>query len=148
MEDTHPSQESDSEAEKLDARQETEKSQNLVKKQMVTAIYQGPLPPASELEKYENILPGAANRILTMVEKQSDHRRAIESRLIDAQIKNSLKGLYFAFIILLGVLILAGYGFIFGKMPGWSVFMMIITTAGSFISIANIIKEESKEKEK
>ena len=29
-------------------------------------VYSGPLPPASEMDKYEKICPGAADRILKM----------------------------------------------------------------------------------
>jgi uncharacterized membrane protein len=34
-----------------------------------------PLPHPSELEHYENILPGAAARIIAMAENQSKHRQ-------------------------------------------------------------------------
>ncbi len=41
-------------------------------------LYAGPIPPASELQKYETILPGLANRIMTMAETQSNHRQECE----------------------------------------------------------------------
>ncbi len=40
--------------------------------------YAGPLPPASELNAYEQILPGAAERILAMTEKEQSHRHQSE----------------------------------------------------------------------
>ena len=35
--------------------------------------YSGPIPDPSHFQGYENVLPGAANRILTMAEKQQDN---------------------------------------------------------------------------
>lgn len=36
------------------------------------------MPPYDVLRGYENVLPGGAERILAMVERQSAHRRQIE----------------------------------------------------------------------
>ncbi len=36
--------------------------------------FSGPLPPPQVLGQYDEILPGAAERILRMAEKQQDHR--------------------------------------------------------------------------
>ena len=41
-----------------------------------SAMYSGPLPPPQMLREYENILPGMANRIMSMAEKE----QAIRSR--------------------------------------------------------------------
>lgn len=44
--------------------------------QSVEERYSGPIPPAAEFERYNNTLPGAADRILRMSEKQQafDHK--------------------------------------------------------------------------
>lgn len=34
------------------------------------SVYCGPIPPASELKKYEDIVPGAAERLLKMAERE------------------------------------------------------------------------------
>ena len=41
--------------------------------------FHGPLPPPRTIEEYERILPGAADRIFTMAEKQAAHRHEMES---------------------------------------------------------------------
>jgi len=61
--------------------------------------YAGPIPPAAELERYEGICAGAADRILTMAEAQAKHRRAIEDRVIRSNTINSTLGVVFAFIL-------------------------------------------------
>ena len=40
--------------------------------------YSGPLPKAEDLAKYEALLPGAADRIFVMAEKQLSHRHDLE----------------------------------------------------------------------
>ncbi len=62
-------------------------------------IFFGPLPHPEILEKYEQILPGAAERILSMAETQSRHRIGLETRVVDADITNSKRGLIFGFTI-------------------------------------------------
>ncbi|WP_071470567.1 DUF2335 domain-containing protein [Roseinatronobacter thiooxidans] len=39
-----------------------------------SAMYAGPLPPPQMLREYENILPGMANRIMTMAEEEQGIR--------------------------------------------------------------------------
>ena len=40
--------------------------------------FAGPLPSPDILQSYENAFPGSAERIISMAEAQSDHRRAME----------------------------------------------------------------------
>lgn len=47
---------------------------------------QGPLPQPGELERYEAIAPGAANRILAMAESQQKHRQALENLTVQANL--------------------------------------------------------------
>jgi len=62
-------------------------------------LFTGPLPHPSILEKYEQTLPGAADRIIKMAENQSSHRQAIEKKVIDANVFNEKLGMVLAFII-------------------------------------------------
>ncbi len=43
-----------------------------------TASYEGPLPPADEAAKYEQILPGATDRLFKMAENYGEHHRELE----------------------------------------------------------------------
>ncbi len=59
----------------------------------------GPLPAASEYDQYEATLPGTADRILRLTERAMDltegeaqQRHAIETRIVDANIKNQSRG--------------------------------------------------------
>ncbi len=61
--------------------------------------FAGPLPMPADLEQYNRILPGAAERILSMAEKQAEHRQGIENRVIGSDTRNSMLGLIFGFLI-------------------------------------------------
>jgi uncharacterized membrane protein len=62
-------------------------------------FFNGPLPPPKVLEHYNEIIPGAAERIIKMAEEQSEHRRGLEKEVITSGIKNSKLGLWFGLII-------------------------------------------------
>ena len=80
--------------------------------QMVTSMqmtFQGPLPPAIELHAYEQIVAGAAERIIAMAEKQSAHRMELEKLAVREQLRQSARGQIFALIIgITGILSAAG----------------------------------------
>lgn len=61
--------------------------------------YSGPIPPPRALAEYEQIQPGAADRILKMAEKQQDHRMSLEKQAVLGQLQQSKRGQLFGFII-------------------------------------------------
>lgn len=61
--------------------------------------FSGPLPHPEILAKYDEIVPGAANRIIKMAEEQSAHRKDLERKVIQSDITNSKIGLIFGFLI-------------------------------------------------
>lgn len=68
-----------------------------------------PLPPPEILEHYERILPGSADRLLTMAEEQSRHRMARETRDQEADIRQTGIGMFLGFGIGLVCLVTAGW---------------------------------------
>ena len=49
----------------------------------VEAAYSGPLPPASQLAQYEEVVPGAAERILAMAERTEEHFRVVDQGRVE-----------------------------------------------------------------
>ena len=78
---------------------ESAKIQNLIHQEMLSLGFSGPIPPPQMLEAYNKILPGAAERILNMAEKQSAHRQNMEKTIVLSDTRNSHLGLVFAFIL-------------------------------------------------
>jgi len=73
------------------------------------SIRSGPLPPAEEMEAYNRLIPDGGNRVLTMAEKQLDHRIEIEKIAVNSQQTQGKRGQIFALIIAVLALLVAGY---------------------------------------
>ena len=52
--------------------------ERVVTTQVSQASYSGPLPPSTELEAYEKILPGAADRVVSMAESYAAQEQRLE----------------------------------------------------------------------
>ena len=66
----------------------------------------GPLPPPQLLREYEAICPGMADRMFTYVEQTGEHKRKLQSQIVDIQADRSRRqfsearvGQIFAFLI-------------------------------------------------
>ena len=87
------------------------------------AVATGPLPPPDQLASYDQVVPGAANRILLMAENEQQNRMAI----VSAQIRQSDRGQWLAFFLALCFLIacvlvtLAGQPVVGGILGGTTV---------------------------
>ncbi len=73
-----------------------------------TVAFSGPLPAPADLQRFEQILPGAAERIMCMAEKQAEHRQSLELRVIQSGVKKSEQGLIFGLIIGMTAIITGG----------------------------------------
>jgi uncharacterized membrane protein len=73
-----------------------------------SASFSGPIPSPVALEKYNEIIPNGADRIMVMAENQSAHREEIETLVIKADIAKQTRGSIFGFIISL-VAIIGGF---------------------------------------
>ena len=81
---------------------EEEAIRELVKIEVSRSIsYSGPLPQASEFQLYEATLAGAADRILTMAEREQEERLKTQREYIQAGIKWKSRGQLFAGILAL-----------------------------------------------
>jgi len=76
------------------------------------STFSGPLPPPEILEHYNRIIPNSADRLLKIVELQSEHRRTCEAKGLDAGISIAKRGQILAFVLSLvgfGTAILCAY---------------------------------------
>ncbi|MEA1910858.1 MAG: DUF2335 domain-containing protein [Spirochaetota bacterium] len=98
--------------------------------------YSGPLPHPSHFQQYERILPGSADRILKMVEKQSEHRQYLEKKIVDSDIRSSKTGMILGFIIAVIGLLIGGFLIYLDKnVLGLTVIISeMVLLAGAFIT--------------
>lgn len=83
---------------------------------MVSASYIGPLPPPSILRQYDEICPGCAKELVSAFREEGNHRRALESKMVEANIDGMRRqfaeariGQIFAFILSLAFLFTGAY---------------------------------------
>lgn len=103
----------------------------------IASEFSGPLPPPKIMRGYEEILPGAADRIMKMAEQQSAHRQSMEKKMIEAEARDSLLGVLFAFLLGFGCLLIGAFmaikvpesaGVIGGSLLGIAGIGSIVTT--------------------
>lgn len=62
------------------------KADNQLVKRTVHQEFSGPLPQPEDLQRYDAIVPGAADRIIAMAETQALHRQDIEKNSVASEI--------------------------------------------------------------
>jgi len=67
--------------------------------------YSGPLPPPEALDRYNQILPGAAERIIAMAESQHSHRQDLEKHVIKSNVAAQKLGTILGFIVAMTVVL-------------------------------------------
>lgn len=103
--------------------------------------FNGPLPHPEIFERYEETLPGAADRIIRMAEKQSLHRQQLELKVICSNIDNEKRGMYLAFSITM-IFVIGGFCLILlnKNIAGYTA---LISTFG--FHIYNYLSQKKKE---
>ncbi len=92
-------------------------NKNLVAKseKIEMELHSGPIPDPYTLQKYENISPGSADRIITMAEKQQNHRMGIEKTVIESKTRDSKLGIILGFVLSLSIFFIAAFAIILDK---------------------------------
>lgn len=81
--------------------------------------HEGPIPPPFLMDGYEKIVPGAAERILAMAERQAIHRQTLELIAVKSGSRDSLLGLIFGLTIALFTVACGSYCVLQGySVPG------------------------------
>ena len=98
-----------------------------------TMLHQGPLPHPAVLKQYNDVVPGAAERIIKMAEQQAMHRQDLEAHIIRTDTLKSLLGMVFGFVVAL-----VGFGgglyAAFAGQPFWGGAVSIGTLASVVIA--------------
>ncbi|EFP0252342.1 DUF2335 domain-containing protein [Salmonella enterica] len=77
---------------------DTPKAQAIVLKH-----FQGPVPPPAMLKEYNDVIPGLANRLVELTEKEQSHRHNIESDNVEI----SRRGQIMSFVVVLIIIFAA-----------------------------------------
>lgn len=63
--------------------------------------HSGPIPSSEEMKNYEMVLPGAADRIISMAEKEQNLRAEFTSIMAPADVQQSKTAQHYAFLFLM-----------------------------------------------
>ncbi|EBG2415162.1 DUF2335 domain-containing protein [Salmonella enterica] len=69
--------------------------------------FRGPLPPPSMLREYNDIVAGAAERIMVRSEKEQAHRHEMQNKTVTGTINKDKRGQWMAYSITLLILLIA-----------------------------------------
>ncbi|MGC2283668.1 MAG: DUF2335 domain-containing protein [Candidatus Acidiferrum sp.] len=61
--------------------------------------FSGPLPPPEILEKYNQVMPGLAERIISMAEQQGKHRQGLERTVVESNAFVQKVGPFLGFVV-------------------------------------------------
>ncbi len=112
--------------------------------------FSGPLPPPAILKKYDEVVPGAAERIIKMAEEQSRHRQSLEAKVISSDVVNSRLGLLFGFIIGISTIVGGMYLALNDKQSvgAFISFGGLATLAGVFVYGSKTRRDERESRQK
>jgi uncharacterized membrane protein len=100
---------------------------------VVAAQWQGPLPPPSTLQAFDNVIKDGAERIFRMAEQEQAHRHAFENSALESDVKSQARGQWFGFSI--SVLSIAGASITGAMGVHWSVPVALVG-----VPLASIVK--------
>lgn len=109
---------------------------------ILSASFSGPLPPPSLFGKYDEILPGSANRILEHIEREQSHRHGQEDRALEFQNKGVSRGQYLGFLLGIAAII----GSVVCAYSGQTLVAIVVIGSSSLAAIiAAWIRKASKQ---
>ena len=97
------------------------------------SAYGGPLPQPSDLRSYDKIVPGAAERIISMAERQATHRQDLERTVVKGDSKRAFCGLFVGAIV--AVCFLAGAVFLIYEGHDWAGSVLAGLDIGSLVYV-------------
>lgn len=115
--------------------------------------FSGPIPPPKILKGYEDITSGSANRIISMAEKEQEHRHSMEKSMLNSGNRREELGLWFGFVLAMTLGLGGIYLISIGRpVEGFVAIIAEITTlVGAFIlaqrekRLENVDQDQSKQ---
>jgi uncharacterized membrane protein len=110
--------------------------------QFQISAYSGPLPHPDALERYNQIVPGAADRIIAQFEKQAAHRQGLERKVVHSNTFCQKLGTISA--LLIGLAGVGGGIYLIHAGQSGSGLTAFFSTIGSLVGVFIYGKESQK----
>jgi uncharacterized membrane protein len=105
--------------------------------------YSGPLPPPDALERYNQIVPGAAERIIAMAESQHAHRLGLERHVIESNVSAQKLGTILGFVVAMTAII--GGIWLIHEGKDAAGLASVLTSLGALVGVFLYSKHEQKK---
>ena len=112
---------------------------------ILQAEFARPLPYPDHLAKYEEALPGAADRILTEFEKEAANRRRTEEKAVHSNIKLAERGQWIGLVVALSSLV--GSGFLIYADKPWGLILLLVSAAGLASAYLRVRSDNKRARE-
>ena len=115
---------------------------------MARTSHSGPLPAPDDLEEYERILPGLAERIMMLTEKEQAHRHETITSVFKREANLKDRGQHYGMIALVLMLVFCGVLAVTGspQIAGWVAGGVIMGVVGIFVTGKTVeLKAKSSE---
>jgi drug/metabolite transporter (DMT)-like permease len=118
----------------------------------MAAIRSSPLPPPTEMEKYEGLMPGATETLFRNFINQSNHRMELEKETIRGDNRRADRGQIFSFILGILCILIGCVALFFIDKSGFAIAAIItaiapIATAFLGASLSRKKERENKRKQ-
>lgn len=115
-------------------------------KEVQAESYSGPIPHPKILQGYNDVQPDFPERIVSMAEKEQDHRLECEKLMVEGTISETKRGQWFAFAI--AFLFLAGSIWLGLEGHDWLAGVLGGSTLGVLVTVFLVGKRGDKDKTK
>lgn len=106
-------------------------------------VESGPIPPAAAMARYEEVLPGSADRILTMAEEQQAYSHDYATSALQHQTAFETRGQFFAGILLI---LLVGCGTYLLATGSLGAGLYLTTPAPLWLLLSGVVRWLSRRK--
>jgi len=111
---------------------------------MISENFSGPLPHPMHLSGYEAVLPGSADRIITMAENTIGARHALQERVVVADISDRKLGMWLGAMCFVGLILAA---LVSNLLTGGVAVPGLFLGAGAVGAIATFVNGRLKDKQ-
>jgi uncharacterized membrane protein len=99
----------------------------------ISEFHSGPLPHPDTLRAYGEVIPNGAERIMGLVERESQHRHAQDARWVSCETRRITRGQWMAFVL---TLCLTAAGLYLGATGhDWLAAGLFTTTIGAVVTL-------------
>lgn len=109
------------------------------------ASFSGPIPHPEVLSGYESLVPGAADRIISMAEREQEYRHRIVEKAVDANVARDRRGQWMGFAIATVGLLISALVIYYGRDHTAAVVGGTVLGGADFVALVALFVRQQKD---